>query len=172
MLNKKGVYLKTKDSRDILFEMALSCFEHEYDRSKRLESKASIFIGSIGVMFTLLAGYIDMDLSKVSKCISNISIVLFILCAVIYFLAVYNYVKVFKTQQYNVLKYNTFFTKDMMLAYNDKEMKEELIKKYNEFLMIIHEINEDKADYYEIGLKFTIIGFFFSFVLMCINFLN
>ena len=69
---------------ETLFELALRGFDHEYDRIKKMESKAGIFISSIGIMFTLSSGYIDIRLNEVPYYTRQISIVIFLMSDLCY----------------------------------------------------------------------------------------
>ncbi|MGL6107651.1 hypothetical protein [Romboutsia sp.] len=171
---RKAIYIKRKKEDScspLMLDMALRCFEHEYDRSKRLESKANIFIPVIGIMFTLTSAYFTTNLNAVWDITRQISIVLFALSGIIYFAGIYNFSEVLKLQEYNLINYKTFFVEEM-LDYTMFEMEAELMDTYKGILEDLKIGNDNKADYYEIGLKCTIRGTFISFALMFINFIN
>lgn len=171
---RKAIYIKKEkvdNCSKLMLDMALRCFEHEYDRSKRLEGKANIFIPIIGIMFTLTSAYFTTNLNEVWYITRQASITLFSLSGIIYFIGIYNFSKVLKLQEYNLVNYKTFFN-EKMLEYTMFEMEAGLMEEYKDILEYLKIGNDDKADFYEIGLKCTISGTFISFVLMFINFIN
>lgn len=167
-----GVFNSKNSSVDVLFQLALRSFDYEYDRSKKLEGKASIFVGIIGVMFTLSSGYFALKLKKIDYFTKISSLHLFIFSTIAYLVAIYNFFKVLKTQKFYVLEYQTYFSEEYINNYTENEIKESMILGYNEVLEDIKVDNENKADYYDRGLNYTLIAIIFSFILMCTNFFN
>ena len=157
---------------ETLFELALRGFDHEYDRIKKMESKAGIFISSIGIMFTLSSGYIDIRLNEVPYYTRQISILIFLMSDLCYAIGIIYFSKVLKSQKYDILKYKKLFTKEVMNDYNEEELKIEVIKEYRHILDDFKNSNENKADYYDIGVTASISGFILTFILMYIDFIN
>lgn len=170
----KNMFKKNKpeSSSSIMFDMALKCFEHECERAKRLEGKASIFIAMIGVMFTLVSAYFGLKLDTLTVYKRQISLCLFILIGICYSIGIISFGKVLNLQEYDYIDYKDYFTKKMLDAYTMSEMEELLMNKFAEFLVKIKGLNEDKADYCQIGIISSILGTILSFILMFIKFTN
>lgn len=164
----KETDIKNDLCSNVLLDVAQKSFEHEHDRTKRIEGKANMCIVIIGIIFTLLVGYLDLkypnDIWKyICGAIFAISIASY-LVSLIYFL------KVLKPTKYKVLKYELVFSEDNLKCYK-KDMEESLVGEYKKMLVEIKKSNEEKACFYDVGTKSTAIGVIFSFILIFIDFL-
>lgn len=152
----------------VLLDIANKSFEHEYDRTKRIEGKANVFIVAIGVILTILVGYLDLQYS--TEIWKIICIHLFGICAITYLIAVIYFIRVLKLKSYDVLDYDKVFKKENLKCYKT-DMEESLVCDYKKMLLSMKKGNDEKADCYKIGTIFAIVGIIFSFILIFIDFI-
>ena len=169
----KFIFNKSKgDCRDGLLELAYKYFDHEFEITNRMEGKSSIFIGSIGVMFTLSSAYFEFDEpSKISMFIKLLTIHLFIISTIFFFISIVCFINVLNIKVHSIPDYKEIFNENYIYEHSNEDFKNELIVTYRDILLKLREINDKKANNYKKGCVLFGIGIFFSFVLMVINFI-
>lgn len=150
----------------VLLDIAHKSFEHEHDRAKRLERKASVFIVIIALMLNVLVGCLDLQhLNEIWK---MLCIYLFGICAIVYLVSIIYFIKVLELKTYRTLKYDVVFGEGNLECYK-VDMEEALVKEYGTMLVSIEKGNNEKAMFYDMGTVFAIVGIIFNFALIFIN---
>ena len=162
--------VKVELCSSVLLDTAKNSFEHEYDRAKRIESKANMILVLSGVIFTVLIAYLKIDLDTIKINYIKIAIrLIYVFSIIFYALGFKSLMNVLTIKGYEVLDYNKVFNEENFEC-EKRDVEESLIKSYKKMINAMERYNKNKIKFYKKGLNYVYKSQVLILFLCIINF--
>ena len=169
--NRNKNKAKIKSCSSVLLDTAKDSFEHEYDRAKRVESKANMILVLSGVVLTILVAYLKIDLDSMPiNWMKYVIKIIYFISITCYVFGLKSLMKVLTIKGYEVLNYDKVFSKGNFEC-EERDVEEALIINYNQMIKKLECYNEDKIKYYIKGFNYVYVGQILILILCIINFI-
>lgn len=169
--NKKNDYNDDCPSASVLLEISKNEYGRERERSNMLDNKAGFFLSASIAVLTILIPIIPFSkiidfFSSATKgyiAMAIIALCLLLTALILFIISIYNLYSAYKVQKFKNINYENL--NDKQLLQTQKTQTElGFISHYNTILVFNAEVNNEKAQKIQIGLKYSVLSFSFMFI--------